>query len=391
MGITQHEFGEDNVRAIINLALAKGFVGRDKCGLMPIRGHSGVQGGAEMGAYCTVLPGGVPVDSESAVRFSELWGFKVPDRAGLTAPEMIDAAAAGELDVLVSAGGNFLDVLPDPRYCRDALGRIPLRVHMDLCLASQMLVEPAGDVLLLPAQTRYELAGGCTETSTERRVIFSPEVPGPRIAEARPEWWVFGELAARSRPESAGAVRYPDTAAIRADIARAIPAYAGIQHLAGKGDSFQYGGPHLCFGWKFPTADGKAHFSVVPLPTVDSPDGTFRLATRRGKQFNSMVYEQRDALTGAVRDAVLMNRRDADRLGLADGDPVVLTSPVGRFRGTVRLAAVTPGNLQVHWPEGNVLIDRRRRSPQAGIPDYTAVVTVERAPAADAVGEPAGV
>jgi anaerobic selenocysteine-containing dehydrogenase len=48
-GITQHECGEDNVRAIVNLALTKGFIGREGCGLMPIRGHSGVQGGAEMG------------------------------------------------------------------------------------------------------------------------------------------------------------------------------------------------------------------------------------------------------------------------------------------------------------------------------------------------------
>jgi molybdopterin-dependent oxidoreductase alpha subunit len=384
MGITQHEFGEDNVRAIINLALSKGFVGRDKCGLMPIRGHSGVQGGAEMGAYATVLPGGAPIDAASVARFGQLWGFPIPAQRGLTAPEMIDAAHAGDLDVLVSVGGNFLDVLPDPAYCRQALERIPLRVHMDICLSKQMLVDPADTVLVLPAQTRYELAGGCTETSTERRVIFSPEVPGPRIAGARPEWWVFGELAARARPEVAEAVRYAGTPEIRADIARAVPTYAGIQHLAEQGESFQYGGPHLCFGWRFPTADGKAHFSALTPPAADRPDGTFLLATRRGKQFNSMVYERRDALTGAVRDAVLMNRRDADRLGLADGDPVLLTSPVGTFHGTVRLAAVTPGNLQVHWPEGNVLIDRARRSAEAGIPDYNAVVTAERVTTASA-------
>jgi molybdopterin-dependent oxidoreductase alpha subunit len=378
MGITQHEFGEDNVRAIINLALSKGFVGRDKCGLMPIRGHSGVQGGAEMGAYSTVLPGGVPIDAASVARFEQLWGFPIPAQRGMTAPEMIDAAHDSGLDVLVSVGGNFLDVLPDPKYCKQALERIPLRVHMDLCVSKQMLVDPADTVLLLPAQTRYELVGGCTETTTERRIIFSPEVAGPRIPGARPEWWVFGELAARVRPELADAVRYAGTPAIREDIARAVPAYAGIQHLAKQGDNFQYGGSHLCFGWQFPTPDGKAHFSALTPPDTERPDGTFMVATRRGKQFNSMVYEHRDGLTGAERDAVLMNKLDAARLDLADGDPVRLTSPIGSYQGTVRLAAVTPGNLQVHWPEGNVLIDRTRRSPQAGIPDYNAVVTVER-------------
>jgi len=379
MGVTQHEFGEENVRAIINLGLSKGFVGREHCGLMPIRGHSGVQGGAEMGAYSTVLPGGLPIDEANAERFSKLWGFEVPTWVGLTAPEMIDAGHDGTLDVLISSGGNFTEVLPDPQYCRAGLARIPLRVHIDICLSSQMLIDPADAVLLLPAQTRYEMVGGVTETSTERRVIFSPEIPGPRPPEAWPEYRIFGEIVARARPEVADAVRYTSTAEIRADIAEAIPAYDGIQHLRQFGDSFQYGGPHLCAGWRFPTDDGRARFSIVRLPELRRPDGTFTVATRRGKQFNSMVQERRDPLTGAVRDAVLINPIDADRLGLADGDPVMLTSASGTLHGRILRAPVTPGNLQVHWPEGEVLIDRSRRSPQARMPDYNAIVRLERA------------
>ncbi len=74
MGITQHVRGADAVQMILNLGLAKGFVGRDKCGLMPIRGHSSVQGGAEMGAYATVFPGGKPINLETAARaFQDLW------------------------------------------------------------------------------------------------------------------------------------------------------------------------------------------------------------------------------------------------------------------------------------------------------------------------------
>ena len=115
MGVTQHTTGEDNVRAIINLALSRGFVGREGCGVMPIRGHSGVQGGAEMGCYSTAFPGGATVDADNAADLSAKWGFEVPAEPGLTAPEMIEAAARGELDVLFSAGGNFLEVLPGPR------------------------------------------------------------------------------------------------------------------------------------------------------------------------------------------------------------------------------------------------------------------------------------
>ncbi|MFG1956646.1 FdhF/YdeP family oxidoreductase [Nonomuraea sp. NPDC049028] len=372
MGVTQHEFGEDNVRSIINLGLTKGFVGREKSGLMPIRGHSGVQGGAEMGAYSTALPGGLAVTPENAATFAELWGFEVPSSPGRTAPEMLEA----DLDVLISSGGNFLEVLPDPAACRRALARIPLRVHIDICLSSQMLVEPGSAVLLLPAQTRYEMIGGVTATSTERRIIFSPEIPGPRIPEAWPEWKITTELAARTRPEISEHVRYTGTPQIREDIARSVPAYAGIENLKAKGDNLQYGGPLLCAGWKFPTPDGRARFSVVEVPPLNRPDGTFVVTTRRGKQFNSMVYEKRDALTGATREAVLMNPIDADRLGLNDGDPVRLKSDTGELTGRVVRAPVTPGNLQVHWPEGEVLIDRNKRSPQAGIPDYNAVVRV---------------
>lgn len=379
MGITQHEFGEDNVRAIINLGLTKGFVGRENCGLMPIRGHSGVQGGAEMGAYSTVLPGGAPISEDGAKKFSKLWGFDVPHKIGMTAPEMIDAAHEGQLDVMISSGGNFLEVLPDPDFCNEAMERIPLRVHIDIMVSSQMLVDPADTVLVLPAETRYEMTGGVTETSTERRIIFSPEVPGPRHQEAWPEYKIFGELAARVRPDLAEKVNYQTTQAIRDDIAVAVPMYAGIEKLKQFGDQVQYGGPHLCAGWKFPTDDGKAHFSVTPVPDVSHPEGTFIVASRRGKQFNSMVHENKDGLTGAVREAVLMNARDADDLRVADGDEVVLSNELGTLACRVLKAPVMPGTLQVHWPEGQVLLDRSSRSPQGKIPAYKdAVVRVER-------------
>ena len=378
MGVTQHAYGEDNVRAIVNLGLAKGFVGRAGCGLMPIRGHSGVQGGAEMGAYSTVFPGGVAVSEKSAARLAGRWGLPVPSTPGLVAPEMIDAAHAGELDVLFSAGGNFLEVMPDPPFVEQALGRVPLRVHMDIVVSSQMLVEPADEVILLPAATRYETPGGVTETSTERRIIFSPEVEGRRIGEARAEWEVFLDLARRVVPENAGALTYAGTAELREEIARVVPLYEGIQDLKEAGDSVQYGGPHLCAGWTFPTPDGKAHFSTVPLPSSDIPPGSFVCTTRRGKQFNSMVHELRDPITGARREAVYMNASDAADLNLNEGDPVVVSSPVGEYAGRVFLAQVAPRNLQVHWPEGSVLIDGHTRSPESKIPDYNAVVTVAK-------------
>lgn len=376
MGITQHECGEDNVRAIINLALTKGFVGREGCGLMPIRGHSGVQGGAEMGCYSTAFPGGKPITPETAAEFSEKWGFEVPASPGLIAPEMIDAAHTGKLDVLFSVGGNFLEVLPDPDYVAEGLQQVPLRVHMDIFCAKQMFLEAGETVVLLPVTTRYEIPGGVTETSTERRVIFSPEIPGHRIGEARPEWDVFMELARRVKPELAQHLTFTDTAAIRAEIALVNPQYAGIQHLKEAGDQFQYGGSHLCFGWNFATPDRKAHFSsLIPIDRT-IPDGSFLLTTRRGKQFNSMVQEHKDAITGAPREAVLMSQEDIQKLGLNNGDRITLKNDLGEYQGQVFTARVKPGNLQVHWPEANHLLDRSKRSQIGGVPDYNALVQV---------------
>jgi molybdopterin-dependent oxidoreductase alpha subunit len=390
MGITQHAFGGDAVQMIVNLGLLEGYVGREHCGLMPIRGHSGVQGGAEMGAYATAFPGGVAVDAPNAAALGARWGFAVPSEAGLTAPEMVEAAARDELDVLYCVGGNFLRTLPDPDYVAAAMQRVPLRVHQDIIVTDQMLIDPGDAVLLLPAKTRYEQDDGGTETITERRVVFSPELPRA-VGEARAEWKILRELAAAVDPERARTLGCETGDAIRSEIAEIVPMYDGIQHLRHAGDAFQYGGPHLCAGWRFPTTDGKAHFRAVPLPARGGEPGTFAVSTRRGKQFNTLIYAETDPLTGAPRDAVFMSPDDAARLHLAGGDRVTLVNGHGRLDCRVFLAAIAPGNLQVHWPEGNVLVPRGRVDALGGVPDYNARVRVETGqPPAAGQAPPAG-
>src|SRR5690606_10794183 len=142
MGVTQHRNGTNNVLSIVNLALALGRIGKPHSGLCPIRGHSGVQGGAEMGAVPDSYGMDRPVDEETAKAIGELWGFPVPDRPGMKASSMIQAAHDGKLDVLYSIGGNFLETLPDPDFVREAIARVPLRIHQDIVLNPQMLVEP---------------------------------------------------------------------------------------------------------------------------------------------------------------------------------------------------------------------------------------------------------
>jgi molybdopterin-dependent oxidoreductase alpha subunit len=370
MGLTQHAHGVETVRAVINVGLARGLPTRPASGLVPIRGHSGVQGGAEVGCAPSI-------DRASADRWSAAWGFDVPTTPGWTTAEMIEHAARGDVDAFWIVGGNFLETLPDHERSLAALARPQLRIHQDIVLSSSMLAPSDGDVMLLPATTRYESPGGGTETSTERRIIYSPEIEGRRIGSARPEWWVFREIMTRTRPDRAHLVGLADAAAIRREIADAIPLYAGIDRLATQGDQVQWGGPRLYADGRFATADGKAHFASVAIGRRPVASTGFSVSTRRGKQFNSMVQREVDPLTGAARDDILISAEDLAHLSMTEGAAVRLRSAAGTFTGRLRSAPIRPGNLEVHWPEGNTLLSSAAIDPESLEPDYNATVTVE--------------
>jgi predicted molibdopterin-dependent oxidoreductase YjgC len=289
---------------------------------------------------------------------------------------MVEACARGEIDLLYCLGGNFLRTLPDPEYVAKALANVPLRVHQDIILTDQMLLPCDGDVLLLPAKTRYEQDDGGVETSTERRVMFTPELPR-QVGEAKAEWKILRELAAAVYPEREAQLGCRTGWEMREEIARIVPMYDGIQHLRDTGDAFQYGGPHLCANGRFETADGKANIIAVDLPPEKREPGSFHVSTRRGKQFNSLIYAEVDPLTGAEREAIFMNEEDAAELHVGHGDHVTLTNDLGSYDGKVFLAPIARGNLQVHWPEGNVIIRHGAIEPRGGVPDYNAWVRVE--------------
>jgi predicted molibdopterin-dependent oxidoreductase YjgC len=187
------------------------------------------------------------------------------------------------------------------------------------------------------------------------------------------------------RPERRTAFAWASNQALREEIATVVPAYAGIETLATTGDQVQWGGRHLCAGGQFPLPDGRARFTALVPDRPDLPAGAFTVATRRGKQFNSMVHDAVDPLTGAGRDAVYIDEADARGLGAADGAPVRLTSAAGSMDGHLKVVRLAARSLQVHWPEGNVLISGGddHLEPHSKVPDYNAVVTLEVLPEAD--------
>jgi len=383
MGLTQHRFGTDNISQVANLALLRGFLGREHCGVMPIRGHSGVQGSGEMGADPFSLPGG-EFAGRDIERIERLWGFELPKWQGDIVGVSLENALLPDdherkLKLFYTSGGNFLETMPEPDFVRRCLENVDVRVHQDIVLNTSTLADAREEVWVLPAMTRYEQPGGGTSTSTERMVYFSPEIRGPRMPEARAEWAIYGELAARVKPEGSEAVAFRDAASIRAEIAIAAPNYDGIQHLSKQGDVFQWGGAWLCEGGVCPTEDGKGRLLPIELPELRKPEGRFYATTRRGKQFNSMVYGETDPFNGADRYDVLMNRQDAAALELWDGDAVVAYNRCGVFHGRARVADIARGNIELYWPEGNVLMPRSVYEPHAGIPEYNAAVVVEKA------------
>jgi anaerobic selenocysteine-containing dehydrogenase len=157
-----------------------------------------------------------------------------------------------------------------------------------------------------------------------------------------------------------------------------MPIYKGIEKLTQEGDHLQWGGAYL-YKYGFTNMPGnRALFSALDPPDRRAADGRFYLATRRGKQFNSMTFGTKDQLMGTDRrDIIFISPEDAARFELQDGSQVIVRSKTGEMKGVIKIAPVKSGTLQAYWPEANVLISRRT-DPVSGEPDYNAEVSLEK-------------
>ncbi|WP_077358513.1 FdhF/YdeP family oxidoreductase [Virgibacillus halodenitrificans] len=385
LGLTMHSFATDNISQVANLALLRGHLGRKHSGLMPFRGHSSVQGSGEMGADPFVLPGG-GWDEENVERMEKIWDFELPKWQGDIVGVTLENATLPDdherkLNLYYMSGGNFLETMPNPDFVEKALANLDIRVHQDIIFNTSTLVEAKEAVIVLPAKTRYEQEGGGTSTSTERMVYFSPEIEGNKqeVQEARAEWKIYIDLAKRVKPETAHLVEFKDGQSIRDEIAVANRDYDGIQHLKKQGDVFQWGGAWLCEDGVCPTPDGKGNLIPIDIPSLDKPEGTFYITTRRGKQFNSMVYKETDPFNEAGRYDVLINPSDAKKLDITNEEAIVLYNQHGVFQGKAHFADITEGNVGLHFPEGNFLIPKGVYDGPSGIPQYSIAVKVEKA------------
>lgn len=281
--LTRHEFGVDNVKAVVNLALARGMLGREKCGIMPIRSRSGVQGGGECGIAPDQFPGGFAVDDESARRFSNLWRHPVSSAPGLKLASMMEAAREGRLKFLYLLGGNLFETFADRQFVTDALSRVPVRIHQNIVLNPSVLVDGAEAVLVLPAKTRYEQKGGGTLTTNERKICFTPEILGHPIGDSLPAWEIPTIIGRRSMPNGELLFPFNDPQSIREEMARVVPIYQGIERLSNDGDYLQWGGPQLFKGGHFRGMPGeRALFSALEPPAHAAIENRDQLIAPRG-------------------------------------------------------------------------------------------------------------
>jgi hypothetical protein len=380
MGITQHEHGVDNVRAIVNLALARGNVGRPGAGLMPIRGHSGVQGGAEMGCYATAFPGGVAITARRPPHLGAQWGFPSDDARPHRGRDG-RRGARGNLDVLWSSGGNFLDVLPAPDVTRTALARAPLRVHQDIVL-SQPDARRSGRGGGAAARRDALRAGRRGHLDHDRAPgRVQPRDPGTarrrgaqRVADLR-------RHRAPRRPEQAELFGCESADAIRAEIARVVPEYAGIEQLHEAPVTRSSRRRAALRGGVFPTArrQGPLRGRRPPNATT-SPTGTS--CCRPGGASSSTRWCGTTSIRSRARDATRCSSPlptpRARRTRRRGGAGALAARRDARPRA--RRADPARATCRRSSPRRTRCSRRRAASPISGVPDYNAVVEVVPVP-----------
>src|SRR5262249_30347910 len=158
MGITQHAHGVENVRAIVNLALLRGMVGRPQAGLLPIRGHSNVQGMGSMGV--------TPALKQSVLENLERHlGVTLPRSPGLDTMGCVEACAAGRMRAAFCLGGNLFGANPDAKFARRAIGRLELVTYLNTTLNTGHAWGTARETLILPVRARDEEPEPTTQES----------------------------------------------------------------------------------------------------------------------------------------------------------------------------------------------------------------------------------
>ena len=369
MGVTHHLHGTDTVRAIADLALLRGMVAKPGAGLLPLRGHSNIQGLGTVGV--------TPVLKDSiAKRVEARLKLRLPTTPGFDTMSCMKKAHAGGMRVAWCLGGNLWGSSPDATWTREAMAQIDQVVYFNTTLNTGHIHGLGKETWILPVRARDEE----TETTTQESMFSYVRLSdggAPRFDGPRGEVQVIADLADKVLGAS-GAVDWTamrSHQAVRALIADVVPGLESLATIDVSKSEFHIAGRAYPTP-KFATPDGRARLHTVTLPPeeVRSANSLCLMTIRSEGQFNTVVYEDYDRYRGTTsRDVVLMAAEDIQRRGWKVGQRVTVTSVVGTM-ANIRVVEgrIRAGNAAMYYPESNILVPRAT-DPQSGTPSFKAV------------------
>jgi anaerobic selenocysteine-containing dehydrogenase len=360
MGMTHHVHGVENVEAIANLALLRGMIGRRYAGLLPLRGHSNVQGIGTIGVK--------PVVSEEVFAAMErAFGVTLSRTKGYDTLAGLEAAERGEIDAAVIMGGNLWGATPDAAFATRAMGAIGFKLFLTTTLnRGHVNGLGEGEAMILPVTARDEEWSPTTQESMFNYVRLS-DGGITRLDNVRPETVILSDIAEMLVPDSGiDFAAFKQHRNVREAIAKIVPGLEGLADIDVAKREFHVRN-RVLHTPEFGTPDGKAHFVTTPLPKL--ADAPLMLATVRSEgQFNTIVYEEHDTYRGkAGRDAVFLNRDDMAAFGITPGQRITLRSAQGTMAAIATPFDLPRGSALAYFPEANVLtataVDPRSKTP----------------------------
>jgi len=330
-----------------------GNVGKPSSGVNALRGQNNVQGACDMGGLPNVFTAYQPVTSKDAVqKFEQAWGVTGMDsKVGLTVVEMLNNAEKGALKALYCMGENPMLSDPDLNHAEHCLRSLDLLVVQDIFLTETAAL---ADVVL-PGLSFAEKLG--TFTNSERRIQFiRPAVPAP--GEARPDWWIIGEVARRM---GYNGLTYNSPREIMDEINRLTPSYAGVTYdrigemgLQWPCPNTEHPGTRILHAAKF--SRGLGYLSAVDWqPPAEEPDAEYPFIFTTGRvlyQYHTGSMTRRSAGLEAIcpEPMVEINAADASRLGIAGGSLVKVASRRGEIQAKALVSDKTePGVVFMPW------------------------------------------
>ena len=370
MGITHHHHGVENVEAIANLALMRKMVGRPYAGLMPIRGHSNVQGIGSVG---------VTPKLKDAIfdRLQSHFGVELPTTEGLDTMGCMDAAHKEQMKVGFCLGGNLYGSNPASHYAEASLSKLDLLVYLNTTLNTGHAHGLADETIILPVLARDEEPQPTTQESMFNYIRYSDGGPA-RHEGPKSEIEVIAHIALRVLGDNSPVdwQALGETRRIREAIAAIVPGYSKLGQIDDTKQEFQLDG-RTFHEPKFSTPDGKARLRVHELPDLHHRENCLRMMTVRSEgQFNTVVYEDYDLYRGIDRrDVILLHPDDIHKLNLSDGQFVAVCSDEGRLENICVTAwkEIRPGNTLMYYPEANVLVPKST-DPRSKTPCFKSII-----------------